>query len=167
VNHAKIPDDAGLARLVEALAAALTARGLTLATAESCTGGWIAKCCTDRAGSSGWFERGYVTYSNRAKSELLGVEADLLEREGAVCEAVARAMAEGACNRAGVDAALSVSGIAGPDGGSPAKPVGTVWFGWALAGRETAAECLVFEGNREAVRRQTVAHALNGLIARL
>ena len=139
-----VPDDSELARLIEALAAVLTARGWTLTTAESCTGGWIAKCCTDRAGSSDWFERGFVTYSNRSKSELLGVSADCLGLEGAVSEAVARAMAEGARQR-----------------------VGTVWFGWALAGRETASECRIFDGDREAVRRQTVAHALNGLIARL
>jgi nicotinamide-nucleotide amidase len=167
VTRPTVPDDSELARLIEALAAVLTARGWTLTTAESCTGGWIAKCCTDRAGSSDWFERGFVTYSNRSKSELLGVSADCLGLEGAVSEAVARAMAEGARQRAGVDAALAVTGIAGPDGGSPDKPVGTVWFGWALAGRETASECRIFDGDREAVRRQTVAHALNGLIARL
>ena len=167
MTHPNVPDDGALARLIETLAAALTARGWLLATAESCTGGWIAKCCTDLAGSSDWFERGFVTYSNRAKCELLGVSTDLLERDGAVSEAVARAMAAGARQRAGVDVALAVTGIAGPEGGSPDKPVGTVWFGWALTGDETAAECRVFAGDRDAVRRQTVAHALHGLIARL
>ena len=167
VTRPTAPDDSELARLIEALAAALTARGWALATAESCTGGWIAKCCTDRAGSSDWFERGLVTYSNRAKAELLDVPDELLEHEGAVSEAVARAMAQGARLRSGVDAALAVTGIAGPDGGSPDKPVGTVWFGWSLAGRETQTECRVFAGDREAVRRQAVAHALSGLIERL
>ena len=163
----KIPDDAVLALHVAKLAEALLARGWLMATAESCTGGWVAKCCTDRAGSSAWFESGLVTYSNRAKRDLLGVAADELAREGAVSEAVARAMAEGARRRCGVQAALAVTGIAGPDGGSPEKPVGTVWFGWAVGDRPTAAEMKQFEGDREAVRRQTVAYALQGLLHRL
>ena len=162
-----VPADAELAEKVEKLAALLAGRGWSMATAESCTGGWIAKCCTDRAGSSDWFERGFVTYSNRSKSELLGVSADCLGLEGAVSEAVARAMAEGARQRAGVDAALAVTGIAGPDGGSPDKPVGTVWFGWALGAQPAQTEKRVFEGDREVVRRCTVAHALSGLLERL
>jgi len=162
-----IPTDAELAQLVAKLAGELTSRSWKLATAESCTGGWIAKSCTDRPGSSVWFERGLVSYSNRAKRDLLGVAAATLEHEGAVSRAVAIEMATGALNRAGVDTALAVTGIAGPDGGSPDKPVGTVWFAWAVAGRTADAERVVFAGGREAVRRQTVAHALRGLIDRL
>lgn len=161
------PDDAALAALVERLAAALTARGWLMATAESCTGGWIAKCCTDRAGSSDWFESGVVSYSNRAKQDLLGVSGATLARAGAVSREAALEMAEGVQRRTGTQAAVAVTGIAGPDGGSADKPVGTVWFGWALAGRSAEAERLVFAGDREAVRRQTVAHALQGLLYRL
>jgi nicotinamide-nucleotide amidase len=162
-----IPGDEAFRRLVDTLADRLAGRGWKLATAESCTGGWIAKCCTDRAGSSDWFERGFVTYSDRAKQDLLGVEGRVLEREGAVSGAVARQMAEGARRQAGVDVALAVTGIAGPTGGSPEKPVGTVWFGWAIGAHPAQTERLVFEGDREAVRRHTVAHALNGLLERL
>lgn len=162
-----IPGDEDFRQQVEALAKQLAERGWTLATAESCTGGWIAKCCTDLAGSSAWFERGFVTYSDRAKQELLAVEADALGRDGAVSEAVARQMAEGARRLAGADAALSVTGIAGPAGGTAQKPVGTVWFGWALGTRPAEAEVRRFDGDRDAVRRQTVAHALDGLLARL
>jgi nicotinamide-nucleotide amidase len=161
------PDDAALAALVERLAAALTARGWLMATAESCTGGWIAKCCTDRAGSSDWFESGVVSYSNRAKQDLLGVSGGTLARAGAVSREAALEMAEGVQRRTGTQAAVAVTGIAGPDGGSADKPVGTVWFGWALAGRSAEAERLVFAGDREAVRRQTVAYALQGLLYRL
>lgn len=162
-----VPADAELAEKVEKLAALLAGRGWRMATAESCTGGWIAKCCTDRAGSSAWFERGFVSYSNRSKHELLGVEPGMLEREGAVSRGAALQMADGARDRAGVEAALAVTGIAGPDGGSEDKPVGTVWFAWVVAGKPTEAERRVFAGGREAVRRQTVAHALQGLIDRL
>jgi len=162
-----VPGDAELAKLVAKLAGALTARGWTMAAAESCTGGWIAKVCTDRAGSSGWFERGIVSYSNRAKSELLGVRPAILERDGAVSQAVALQMAEAARDRSGVEAALAVTGIAGPDGGTPDKPVGTVWFAWAVGADPAVAERVVFAGGRAAVRRQTVAHALQGLIERL
>ena len=160
-------DDGELAKRVDALAIELMDRGWVMATAESCTGGWIAKCCTDRAGSSAWFERGVVSYSNRAKHELLGVETALLEGEGAVSRAVAQQMAAGARRRAGVDVALAVTGIAGPDGGSADKPVGTVWFAWAVNAQPVDAERVAFSGDREAVRRQTVAHALQGLIDRL
>ena len=162
-----IPGDGDFQRQVETLAKRLADRGWTLATAESCTGGWIAKCCTDRAGSSAWFERGFVTYSDQAKQDLLGVQAETLRTDGAVSEAVAKHMAEGARRRAGVDAALSVTGIAGPTGGSKDKPVGTVWFGWALGAQPAEAEIMYFEGGRDAVRRQTVAHALAGLLDRL
>jgi nicotinamide-nucleotide amidase len=163
----EVPDDAVLAATVAKLSAALLARGWTMAAAESCTGGWIAKCCTDRAGSSAWFERGFVTYSNAAKRELLGVAGDVLERAGAVSEAVARSMAEGALRNSRAEVALAVTGIAGPDGGTPDKPVGTVWFGWAVAGGATLTVCRRFEGDREAVRRQTVRDALEGLLERL
>ena len=162
-----IPGDEAFRQLVDALAVRLAGRGWTLATAESCTGGWIAKCCTDQPGSSAWFERGFVTYSNAAKRELLGVAGDVLERAGAVSEAVARSMAEGALRNSRAEVALAVTGIAGPDGGTPDKPVGTVWFGWAVAGGATLTVCRRFEGDREAVRRQTVRDALEGLLERL
>ena len=153
--------------LVAALAARLRALGWTMATAESCTGGLIAAACTDLAGSSDWFERGFVTYSNAAKTELLGVDAALIERHGAVSEAVARAMAAGAAERAGTAAALSVTGIAGPTGGSPSKPVGTVWFGWRLPDGRVDSEVRHFSGDRAAVRHAAAEHALAGLLQRL
>jgi nicotinamide-nucleotide amidase len=152
--------------LVEQLANALTARGWTMATAESCTGGLIAGACTDRAGSSDWFERGFVTYSNAAKTELLGVPADLITAHGAVSEPVARAMAAGARAHAPVQLAVAVTGVAGPSGGSAEKPVGTVWFGWATP-EGVFTERQRFDGDRAAVRRATVAHALAGLLQRL
>ena len=158
--------DASLAGLVSELATKLTAMGWKLSTAESCTGGWIAKCCTDLAGSSGWFERGFVTYSNEAKREMLRVDDASLEQQGAVSREVALQMADGARRSAGTRIAVAVTGIAGPDGGTTDKPLGTVWFAWSLAGRSEA-EMLRFKGDRDAVRRQTVAHALQGLIDRL
>lgn len=127
--------------------------------AESCTGGLIAAACTDVAGSSQWFERGFVTYSNAAKSDMLGVPADLIAQHGAVSEAVVRAMAEGALRNAKAQVAVAVTGVAGPSGGSPDKPVGTVWLGWAVGGHVTA-ECRHFAGDRAAVRQATTAHAL-------
>ena len=161
-----VPDDTAMAGLIENLSAKLLQSGLRLATAESCTGGWIAKCCTDRAGSSAWFERGFVTYSNEAKHELLGVDAQVLEFAGAVSEAVAMQMASGAVNHSNADLSLAVTGIAGPDGGTDDKPVGTVWFGWSVDGSVTT-ECKLFPGSRDDVRRQTVAHAVSELIGRL
>ena len=161
-----VPDDDILSGLVKELAARLTAQNRAMATAESCTGGWIAKCCTDLAGSSAWFERGFVTYSNEAKHDMLGVDAQVLEFAGAVSEAVAMQMAAGAIRNSEADVSLAVSGIAGPDGGSEDKPVGTVWFGWSVGG-EVATECVLFGGIRETVRRQTVAHAIQGLLDRL
>ncbi|BDT69466.1 nicotinamide-nucleotide amidohydrolase PncC [Comamonadaceae bacterium OS-1] len=134
-----------------------------LATAESCTGGMIAAACTDLAGSSTWFERGFVTYSNAAKTEMLGVDAALIARHGAVSEAVARAMAAGALAHSHAQAAVAVTGVAGPSGGSADKPVGTVWFGFAVAGQVTA-ECRHFPGDRAAVRAATVQHALGRLV---
>jgi nicotinamide-nucleotide amidase len=167
VTRPAIPGDAEFACLIDSLAEALSGRGWMMATAESCTGGWIAKCCTDRAGSSAWFESGVVSYSNRAKHDLLGVDAGTLEREGAVSRAVALQMATGVRRRSGVQVALAVTGIAGPDGGTGDKPVGTVWFGWAVGDRPADSELVVFAGDREAVRRQTVAYALQGLLDRL
>ena len=152
--------------LVTQLAAALLARGAQMATAESCTGGLIAGACTDIAGSSDWFERGFVSYSNQAKSEMLGVDAALIDAHGAVSEAVALAMARGAVAHSRAQCSVAVTGVAGPGGGSPAKPVGTVWFGWCVDGH-TDAECLRFDGDRAAVRQQTVEHALRGLLRRL
>ncbi|MBW0170099.1 MAG: CinA family protein [Hydrogenophaga sp.] len=152
--------------LVAQLARELKARGLMMATAESCTGGLIAGACTEVSGSSEWFERGFVTYSNEAKHELLGVPAELIAQHGAVSEPVARAMAAGAVAHSPTQLAVAVTGVAGPTGGSPAKPVGTVWFGWATpAGVFT--EHQRFDGDRSAVRQATVRHALAGLLQRL
>lgn len=156
--------DVALNELATALAAELKAHGCRLATAESCTGGWIAKVCTDLAGSSGWFERGFVTYSDESKCDLLGVPAAMLERYGAVSEPVAEAMVEGALSRSQADRAVAVTGVAGPDGGSAEKPVGTVCFGWAGRGDAVVTETKLFAGDRETVRCQTVAHALEGLL---
>jgi nicotinamide-nucleotide amidase len=137
----------------------LLSKKLMLATAESCTGGLIAAACTDLAGSSIWFERGFVSYSNAAKTELLGVPADLIETHGAVSEPVARAMVEGALRHSRAQVAVAVTGVAGPGGGSPDKPVGTVWFGWATPdGVVTDKRC--FDGDRQQVRDATVQHAL-------
>ena len=144
----------------QALAEALRAEGLRLVTAESCTGGLIAGACTALAGSSDWFERGMVTYSNEAKTELLGVPAELIARHGAVSEEVALAMAEGAIAHSHADLALAVTGIAGPSGGSPAKPVGTVWLAWAVRGGWAEARLLQLSGDRAGIRLQTVLEAL-------
>ncbi|MXP49623.1 nicotinamide-nucleotide amidase [Pantoea sp. Eser] len=135
----------------------------TVTCAESCTGGWIAKVFTDISGSSAWFERGFVTYSNEAKQQLVGVQATSLEQYGAVSEAVVREMAQGARHAAQADYAISVSGIAGPDGGSAEKPVGTVWFGFAGLQDKVLTFQQHFSGDREAVRRQSVAWALQRL----
>ena len=145
------------------LADILQRNGWCMASAESCTGGLIAAACTDLAGSSNWFERGFVTYSNAAKTEMLGVDAGLIERHGAVSEAVARAMAQGAVARSHAQAAVAVTGVAGPGGGSADKPVGTVWFGWATPAG-TITEMKRFDGDRAGVRQATVAHALARLL---
>ncbi|MTW21963.1 nicotinamide-nucleotide amidase [Allochromatium palmeri] len=142
----------------------LRARRWRLATAESCTGGWIAKTITDIAGSSDWFDRGFVTYSNAAKQEMLGVDAGLIEDHGAVSAPVVRAMVEGALTHSQAEVALAVSGIAGPGGGSPEKPVGTVWFAWGRIGDGVMTRCECFAGEREAVRAQAVRAALMGLL---
>lgn len=151
---------------VPPLADLLRRRAWRLASAESCTGGLIAAACTDLAGSSDWFERGIVSYSNAAKTELLGVAPELIETHGAVSQAVVLAMVRGALVQAHADVAVAVTGIAGPGGGSAAKPVGTVWFGWALPGRVWC-ECRQFDGDRAAVRRASVDHALGVLVAAL
>lgn len=134
-----------------------------MATAESCTGGLIAACCTDLAGSSAWFERGFVTYSNAAKTEMLGVDPLLIERVGAVSEEVVRAMVQGALQHSLARVAVAVTGVAGPSGGSVAKPVGTVWFGWAIPGA-VFSEVQHFAGDRAQVRAATVQHALQRLV---
>jgi nicotinamide-nucleotide amidase len=144
----------------------LLKKQLYLVTAESCTGGLIAAACTDLAGSSAWFERGFVTYSNAAKTELLGVPERVLRRAGAVCGPVAKAMAEGALAHSHAQVAVAVTGVAGPSGGSPAKPVGTVWFGFALPGKVLTEKCH-FDGDRAAVRQATVRHALTRLVGLL
>lgn len=156
-------DEIALARRA---GAALKAAGLRLATAESCTGGWVARALTAVAGSSDWFERGYVAYSNAAKREDLGVPAETIERHGAVSEETARAMAAGALAKSRADVALAVTGIAGPSGGSVAKPVGTVCFAWAQ-GSKMRSETRRFDGERESVRRQSVIRALQGLLESL
>ena len=150
-----------------ALAEQLSRRNQLLATAESCTGGWLAKVCTDRAGSSGWFDRGFVPYSNAAKQELLGVAAETLQRHGAVSRETVLEMVAGVLARSHAHWALAISGIAGPGGGSAQKPVGTVWFGWAGPGGWQLARKAQFEGDRDAVRQQAVATALQVLLQRL
>ena len=148
--------------LCQRVADLLLKQELQLVTAESCTGGLIAAACTDLAGSSNWFERGFVSYSNEAKTELLGVDAALIARHGAVSEEVARAMVQGAIRYSRAQVAVAVTGVAGPDGGSAAKPVGTVWFGWATPAG-VVSEMRRFDGDRAAVRMATVRHALQRL----
>lgn len=156
--------DAELASLAKALGDRLRSKRLKLAVAESCTGGWIAKSVTDVAGSSQWFDRGFVVYSNRAKTDLLGVAAQSLLQYGAVSEQVAVEMVQGALTRSHADIALAVTGIAGPDGGAPEKPVGLVWIASRRRGREVVAAEHRFDGDRDAVRRAAVAAALQRLI---
>ena len=152
--------DSELFKLSEKVGQALKAQGATVTAAESCTGGWIAKTLTDVAGSSAWFERGFVTYSNEANSQMIGVSAVTLEQHGAVSEPVVVEMAVGALRAARASYAVSVSGIAGPDGGSDEKRVGTVWFGVASATGQGVTQRECFSGDRESVRRQATAFAL-------
>jgi nicotinamide-nucleotide amidase len=161
--EATIPDDAELTALAAQLGQKLRAAGLTLALAESCTGGWLAKAVTDNAGASDWFAAGFVTYSNEAKTSLLGVAPASIAAAGAVSEVVVLEMAAAARRRSGAGAAISVSGIAGPAGGSPEKPVGLVWFGWSVGNRNWAGQAR-FDGDRDAVRRQAVRFALQNLL---
>jgi nicotinamide-nucleotide amidase len=155
------------AQQTAALADQLLRRKQMLATAESCTGGWLAKVCTDAAGSSRWFERGFVTYSNAAKRELLGVNGTTLDRHGAVSRETVLEMVAGALDRSHAHWALAISGVAGPAGGSEDKPVGTVWFAWAGPGSWQLAQREQFAGDRDAVRYQAVATALQVLLRRL
>ena len=146
--------------LARKLASHLKARKAMLVTAESCTGGWVAQELTALAGSSAWFDRGFVTYSNEAKQEMLGVRAETLARHGAVSEETASEMATGALKKSRGTVSLAITGIAGPSGGTPAKPVGTVCFAWATRDRPVHAETKHFTGDREAVRRQSVDYSL-------
>ena len=165
-------DDQRLAALARQVGEALVQHRLRVATAESCTGGWVAKALTDVVGSSGFMECGFVTYSNASKVALLAVAEGTLERFGAVSEATVREMAEGALARGGAELSVAISGIAGPGGGSAEKPVGTVWFAWSRLPSDgsgalaTACSVRRFAGDREAVRRQAVAEALEGLLRR-
>ena len=162
-----IPDDERLLKFAREVGVWLVARGEKLATAESCTAGWIAKSMTDVAGSSEWFVAGIASYADEAKTALLGVPKSLLKGEGAVSKAVVEAMARGALERTGADRAVAVSGIAGPSGGTEEKPVGTVWFAWARReGDEITIKTRVerFQGDRDGIRRQTVGRALAGVM---
>jgi nicotinamide-nucleotide amidase len=153
-----------LTTLATLVGARLKAQSLTLATAESCTGGWVAQAATAIAGSSDWFERGFVTYSNAAKQEMLGVGAGTLAKHGAVSEQTAREMAAGALTHSRAQVAVAITGIAGPAGGSPDKPVGTVCFAWSRQNRALVAQTRHFEGDRASVRRQAVIAALQGVL---
>jgi nicotinamide-nucleotide amidase len=153
--------------LAQAVGLKLKQTGLMLATAESCTGGWLAQCITAVPGSSGWFDRGYVTYSNAAKTEMLGVEPGLIDRYGAVSEQVARAMAAGALRNSDADIAIAITGIAGPGGGSLEKPVGTVWIALQRRGGDGVARMFVFSGDRRGIRCAAVGEVLLDLNANL
>jgi nicotinamide-nucleotide amidase len=159
--------DTKVDHLLTKVAAFLSERNWRMATAESCTGGWIAKCCTDVEGSSAWFDRAYIVYSYRAKEQMLGVSHDDLLRYGAVSEEIASQMAVGAKEHSKAAVTVSATGIAGPAGGMPGKPVGLVHFGWCIDGRPVSCDAVIFEGNRNSVRQQTVLHALEGIISRL
>ena len=159
--------DAELYALSGRVGDALKARKLMMAAAESCTGGWIGQAVTMVPGSSKWFDRGFVTYTNEAKQDMLGVSAETLKEFGAVSEQTVREMVAGALTRSRAKIAVAVTGIAGPDGGSPAKPVGTVLLAWGKKGGSIKAQAIRFQGDRDAVRRQTVIAALEGLLALL
>ncbi len=163
IMNPDIADDAQLFALGNTIAELLISHNQTIVTAESCTGGWIAKVLTDIAGSSGWFECGVVAYSYEAKEALLGVQPQTLERTGAVSQETCVEMVSGALARYGATVAVAVTGIAGPTGATPGKPVGTVWIGWKCRGGYAHAELFHFDGDRESVRRQTVAAALDGV----
>lgn len=162
-------DYESLLKLSEAVVNELTESGKAVSTAESCTGGWVAKSITDIPGSSAVFQYGIVSYSNGAKESILGVKNETLEEHGAVSEAVVGEMADGALHLSGADIAVAVSGVAGPDGGTEDKPVGTVWFAWAVrdgANAKVDTNCEHFTGDRDLVRELTVAHALQGILER-
>lgn len=158
--------DAELAALSATLGVACRESGLTIATAESCTGGWAAQVITHTAGSSAWFERGFITYANAAKVDMLGVRMDTIERFGAVSLETAAEMASGALRNSNALISLAITGIAGPTGGSADKPVGTVCFSWCIRGSAPSSESRLLVGDREAIRRQAVIHALTGMIER-
>lgn len=160
-------NEARLDSLAAAVGKKLQSRKLRLATAESCTGGWVAQAVTSVAGSSGWFERGFVTYSNDSKQEVLGVRAETLSRRGAVDEETVREMARGALAASRADIALAITGIAGPGGGTADKPIGTVCFAWADRARLLKSETRRFKGNRRSVRFQSAMRALEGLLEEL
>lgn len=165
-----MPEDPAIHDLATSLVEELSAAGKVVCTAESCTGGWIAKAITDVPGSSAAFSYGIVSYSNGAKESMLGVHNLTLEEHGAVSEQTVREMAEGALNISGADIAIAVSGVAGPDGGTEEKPVGTVWFAWAARGPQgiaTEAELQRFSGDRDSIRGQTVKHGIDGVRRRL
>jgi len=165
--------DKELYQLAEKVAAKLIKTSHWLGTAESCTGGWVAKCLTDVPGSSQWFDRGYVVYNGQAKHQMLGVPTTIIEKNGEVSEAVVRALAEGVLAKSNASISIAISGIAGPGGGTDEKPVGTVWFAWSYADKvagvvrsvKTTANTQCFKGDREAVRRQAVIHAMQGVLA--
>ncbi len=159
--------DADLLTLSADLGSACRRRRLLLATAESCTGGWVAQVITHTAGSSEWFERGFVTYANDAKVDMLGVRRETLAQFGAVSRETAAEMAIGAIKNSNSMISLAITGIAGPSGGSPGKPVGTVCFAWCRVDEAAETDAMVFAGDREAIRRQAVVHALRGLLLRL
>ena len=167
MQSSAVPSDAQLEALAARVAAVMQRYALMLASAESCTGGWIAKTLTDLSGSSAWFEAGVVSYSNQAKMSLLGVRRETLERTGAVSEETALEMVSGALDRLNAGVAVAVTGIAGPSGGTPQKPVGTIWLAWQRRGGAARAKLLHFPGDRDAVRRQTVAAALEGVLETL
>ena len=156
--------DASLLNHLNEVATLLLEQEKTLVTAESCTGGWVAKCCTDLPGSSAWFDRGFVTYSNEAKQDQLDVDAHTLLKHGAVSLAVVEEMALGALVNSRADISVAITGIAGPDGGSVKKPVGTVWIAWGIRSGGVHSICFQFEGDRESIRKQAVFEALGGII---
>ena len=158
--------DSDLVELSAAIGAACLARKLTIATAESCTGGWAAQVITHTPGSSAWFERGFITYTNAAKADMLGVPMNTVEAFGAVSLETAMAMAAGALQHSNALISLSITGISGPTGGSPDKPVGTVCFAWSGKNSTPSCERRLFNGDRESIRRQSVLHALSGLLDR-
>jgi len=158
-----ISDDE-LQQLTTQVAQRLLARAWLLTTAESCTGGWLGKCCTDVIGSSAWFERGFITYSNQSKQDLLHVNAPTLTQFGAVSEQTASEMAQGALTESKADISVAITGIAGPDGGSVDKPVGTVCFAWATKNAGVETQIYRYEGDRDSIRRQAVKQALQGII---
>lgn len=167
MQSSAVSSDAQLEALAARVADVMQRRALMLASAESCTGGWIAKTLTDLSGSSAWFEAGVVSYSNQAKMSLLGVRRETLERTGAVSEETALEMVSGALDRLNAGVAVAVTGIAGPTGGTPQKPVGTVWIAWQRRSIAARARLFHFPGDRDAVRRQTVAAALEGVLETL